>query len=585
MDLLNNKISTLLHFTKDTIANCYFEVSSAIENTFFSYKTYFSTLILWINNFLHNFFRYRHVGCSSIINEIDYFDEFGRELRVNDLADVDMPTIGYGYPCYLRYLGGGVWSNIRTTNNQFYYDKTLTIYFANTSDRVGPMAWGGKVELPKDNYGRYEENSTIEVIVPYLHYGQTPLECKLEEIENKKYFCLSITPMFDESALTVTIRFWKKNPELEKIKTIRQNDENITWIKSQVGGEDLGEYLITPLEFEEHKMIEIDTGNIIPIGSGDEHYDTYKVSKPIPLLPTSNFTFLNSELEHGSLGYSVIFRRIGFYDANNNPVGTIECETRSPLLATHGYYNKRVKPTSSTSSSEKERYKNILSQHPTTFRVFINDYMFSQSQYGITSMSIVIQDFLSTTTYDKFNSYYSMNNFGNYNIPCNSYITSSLGREIQGSIQGNQIRNDKKLFKGYTLNVYTGALEQGSSVEITSDFIPVLEIEINNFNFIISTMALENYNIKQVEESTPAPGWRSTEAWCICAYDENKNYIGYFRSEYGGNIHAIKYSPSMLRKSSGSSSLPTFIGSGDIKYIRYTRTGGKHTQLVFGPHT
>lgn len=582
MDLLNNKISTLLHFTKDTIANCYFEVSSIIEDTFFSYKTYFSTLILWINNFLHNFFRYQHLGCSSVTNEIDYFDEFGRELRVNDLADVDMPTIGDGYPCYLRYLGGDVWSNIRTTDSQLYYDRTLTIYFANTSNHVGPMAWGGKVELPKDNYGRYEENGTIEVIIPYLCYGQTPLECKIEEIENKKYFCLSITPIIDTSSLIITIRFWKKNPELEKIKTIRQDNENVTWIKSQVGGKDLGEFLITPLEFEEHEMIEIDTGNIISLGSGDENYNIYKVSKGIPLLPTSKFTFLSSETGWPN---SIIFRRIGFYDASNNPVGTIECETRSRLLATHGHYEKIIKPTNSTSSSEIEKYKNILSQHPTTFRVFINDYTYPQSQYGITNVNIVIQDFLSTTTYDKFNSYYSINRFWNYDIPCNSYITSSLGREIQGSIQSNQIRNDKKLFKGYTLNIYTGALEQGLSNEVTSDFISVLEIEINNFNFIISNMDLTGYDIKQVEETVPAPGWQRTRAWCICAYDENKNYIGYFRSNYTGRVDYITYSPSMLRKNAGSGSPPTFIGSGDIKYIRYTRTGGTHTQLIFGPHT
>lgn len=582
MNILNKKISELSYFSKNSILSTYLEISSIINNSFSSFKLKFTNLILWINNFLHNSFRYKHTGCSSITDEVEYFAEHGRSnMTVGDLSDVDLPWMSSNK--FLRYLGG-VWTSSSVTDTRpFYYEKNMSITFGATSN-VGPMNWGGKVELPKDSYGAYDENTSIEIILPALNYGQTPLSCKLETIDNKKYLCISMSPFAGANGITFKIRFWKKNPEIEKIKTLRQDTSNVTWMKSQVGGKQLGDYLVTPLQLEDHKMIEANTGTIITLSEGDSGYNNYKISNPVPLLSSAYLVFLSTELEQNTFWGAIEFDRIGFYDENDNPLGAIDCNPHQD----QGYCTYNLLPQSgSTSMQKREYYRDLLAQNPKTFRVFVNYRQPSSSPYGIVNANVVIQDCLATTTYDKFIAYYCTAKWYNVNLKLNSYITDKLGNSIQGSILCNQIRDDSQIYVNQALDIETGELIAANNVN-TTDFIPVSPITINGIDYIISLAE----NISTVRESVTASGWQYNDAWRICAYDENKQYLGYFRSVYMGNFNEVKFSPMMLRTNAGPSCvLPTYIGdSTNIKYIRYTYDNYTFSYthgnkgLVLGPH-
>ena len=236
---------------------------------------------------------------------------------------------------------------------------------------------------------------------------------------------------------------------------------------------------------------------------------------------------------------------------------------------------------------KREYYRDLLAQNPKTFRVFVNYKQPSPSPYGIVNANVVIQDCLATTTYDKFVSYYCTANWYNVNLKLNSYITDKLGKSIQGSILCNQIRDDSQIYVNQALDIETGELIAVNNVN-TTDFIPVSPITINGIDYIISLAE----NISTVRESITESGWQYNDAWRICAYDENKQFLGYFRYQYTGMINGISFSPMMLRTSAGPNcTVSTYVGdSNNIKYIRYTYdnytfdfTHG-NKGLVLGPH-
>lgn len=577
MSLLNKKISELPFFNKNSISNTFMEISSNLT----SFKTSVVNFILWISKYLYNnFSQMKPSGCNNLIDVINYCIDHASEsnnLYLNDLLDVK--TTGLLNKQQLRYTGNKWWINDGTLptpseSSQFFYDeRNITFdYTYKTNKHTG---WVATTPLPKINSETYDENCTIEIFNDYLYYGVTPNKCWISDDANGKNFNFSITPHIgifnvygDPGKIPFKIRFWKQNPEIEKIPTIGPDEGNVTWIKSQIPGNELGEFAVYfPYLILSHNKI-LSNGKI----DSEHALDEDKITEEIPFLAASSIeVFCSESTWYSVFGTNIHIKRIGFYNKNHEPIGALDYEGNSELKSDI----LMLLPNLTWSINEINQRKSLLN-NAKYIRIYIVDNSKPDSQHTITHIYPVIQHFLPVGQTEKFDTYYKYlpeKGYDHSRIYFNNYITNKFGREdLPNIIRANQMRSEAKLYPNTKLDLVSGETVPDSKAA-TTDFIPVREFVAGGTSVILSTIKMTGSTASidgQPIESPDPKKWAHIEAKLVCTYDENKSYNGCFYNYYTDkdNNYSFIFDSRALRLDQHFS--PGGGTTGSIKYIRYT---------------
>lgn len=558
---ISEKISSLPWFTESVNeqSNIFIETSQIEEEQEQSKKLSIFPLFQWINRLLYNFLRYVIVGCNSITDVINYYAEHcGEFFMLSRLSDVTISNPLEGQK--IRYNGPDMWLN--WTNDSYIYTDVpalLTFDYSN---------WEKYIEFPKDRYGAYKKESTVEILMPYPLYGLTPISMRTETKDDKFYLVVSFTMSvalkyyFNDyysparkQGIPVVFRFWDKNPEKEKLPTI-DSIEDITWTRTQVPGNKLGNYICTKSTYNDG----LENKRLTDSGAIESYSDTYSnwVTDKIPLYATDSIIcmyFLNR-----AIGIWDGVQKLGFYKLDNQgneiPLGTI-----TPINSNEFC----LIPGGLWSQNQIETLKNKI-KDATYFRIsykFFND---TNKDFYI------LQNLIPTSSENNFDCFFSRN--ANKNGYKKNITLSDFGQELNNFICLDQVNRGENLIPNKQLDYTTGEIDETTSTRAyTSDYIAIEPYEYDGMMCILKT-----------QDEAPYKQAGSTHAKLICAYDENKNYLGYFYDYYRGTY--LEYSEKLFRLSANNFTSVNGGNFNDTKYLRYTMNAGSigFNMLIFKPH-
>lgn len=514
-----------------------FEISHFFNDLFNSQKHLFYSFFQWLNRIYFNFLRYIHPGCSTLTDEVNYYcDNYDpTDLHLTDLEDVTVigPTDGQQLR-FTPYLGQEMWTN-QNSYPQLYTD-VEGVYYFNSVD------WELRVELPKNEQNEYDLNCSVEFSIDFACYGETPLCSKIKTIDDKVYLCYTYSKMpetrniysYMGDGVPVKVRFWKNNPEKEKIRTIPTNVDEI-FVKAEIGGSKLGQFKCNIASYTEDNLIgytiNSQTGEVVT--TTDQNC---RVSDKITLLPTGTILCFPMYTHYAFDVYGA-----GFYKTGSNgeeiPLGYIGISNGPEI---------RLLPSNSWNTTQIQQRMNMLNQ-ATYFRV-TGRYAIAPTT-GDTYFMPILQKLIPYTSEGK-EGYYKFNNSRKIINPfySNSYITKELGKNNGNEqIYFDQVNLGTNITMKRQLNTSTGEIdtevnpETGETQEVvvdsvyTTDFIPIEPYIFNGNAYIFKTGIPAHYRVSGGHQYAR-----------ICVYDENKHYLGYFLYYWNG-LWGWEYGDYLLR--------------------------------------
>ena len=560
MEKLNKKISSLpamLHLSPFSL----FESSILKNNKLLTKKNSIFNAFNWFDSFFRNLLlpQHKHLSCDTLTDEINLYTNTSTEMELNDLSDVEINTPTDGQT--LRYTLNGTWINSDNTN-QLYTDVIVSMNNAY-------YTWESqKIELPKDEFGIYDVNCSIEFFTSPMLGPSTPHKIKITEEDDKIYLSFIYTNKIDvidktnldlgNKHMDIKVRIWKNNPELEIISGIKKDT---IWVEANVPGDQLGEYYATTITLNEnltpgtligYKIDKDENGKVV--GEQDRRWN--RVSIPIPFFGGGTIILGNYCGGFWFDGSGCI----GLYTTDSN-------ETEVPLttFSSTGQFECEYHciPTKSDPNLEtKDELVQKINQ-ATYLRIYYNGKKYEKdhkpdNDRSTTTIIQTITNLASKGIYE----YCYRDPFEDKNKWVNNWITKPVGTQIDNFLCLDQVRCCETVETYAKLNEQTGET-QYDEVYLTSEFIPIKPYYYGNFYGILTTI----------------PGLP------ICFYDKDKEYLGYYKSTDSFDTRSCMIIEKYFYPISADKNFS------DTCYIRYSR-GMKvryaysysSNALVFKPH-
>jgi len=558
MEKLNKKISslpTMLYLSPLS----FFESSILKNNKLLTKKNSIFNAFNWFDSFFRNLLlpQHKHLSCNTLTDEINLYTNTSTEMELNELSDVEINTPTDGQS--LHYTLNGTWINSDNTN-QLYTDVIVR-------SKNAKHTWESqKIELPKDEFGAYDVNCSIEFFISPALGPSTPHKIKITEENDKIYLSFIFTNKIDvitnyknldnDYWINIKVRIWKNNPELEIISGVK---EDTIWVEASVPGDQLGEYYATTITLNENltpgtligSKIDKD-GNIIP---GEHDYD--RVSVPIPFL--GGGTIVLCTYSGGYLFENP--RYIGLYTTDNegNEVSLARFEGRGQFWCEFWC----IPNSNSSSQQDTDKLEEILNQ-ATHFRIYNPRKEYDDDHKPDNDHSAITIIQTATNLASRGICEYCYKHGDNKAKWVNNWITGPVGIQNNNFLCLDQIRYGETVEENSKLNEETGET-QYDGVYLTSEFIPIKPYHFgNNYYGILSTISAST---------------------SICFYNKDKEYLGYYESTDSFDSRKTMVIEKYFNPISADKNFS------DTCYIRYSAgIGSTHNYsynsnaLVFKPH-